>query len=72
MNHDRYDDSYIRGILNTVKNVAVVGASPREKSLGRAIIRNLRNDGFEGALDDSRRRGVVSGWKAGGLPWTQT
>jgi rhodanese-related sulfurtransferase len=30
------------------------------------------SDGFEGALDDSRRRGVISGWKAGGLPWTQT
>jgi rhodanese-related sulfurtransferase len=30
------------------------------------------SDGFEGALDDSRRRGVVSGWKAGGLPWAQT
>ncbi len=30
------------------------------------------SDGFEGALDESRRRGVVSGWKAGGLPWTQT
>ena len=30
------------------------------------------SDGFEGALDDARQRGVVSGWKAGGLPWTQT
>jgi rhodanese-related sulfurtransferase len=30
------------------------------------------SDGFEGALDESRRRGVVSGWKAGGLPWSQT
>ena len=30
------------------------------------------SDGFEGQLDDSRRRGGVSGWKAGGLPWTQT
>jgi rhodanese-related sulfurtransferase len=30
------------------------------------------SDGFEGPLDDSRRRGGVSGWKAGGLPWTQT
>ena len=29
-------------------------------------------DGFEGPLDDSRRRSGVSGWKAGGLPWTQT
>lgn len=30
------------------------------------------SDGFEGALDDGRRRGVVGGWKASGLPWTQT
>ena len=30
------------------------------------------SDGFEGSLGDSRRRGGVSGWKAGGLPWTQT
>jgi rhodanese-related sulfurtransferase len=29
------------------------------------------SDGFEGPLGDSRRRGEVSGWKAGGLPWTQ-
>jgi predicted CoA-binding protein len=27
MNHDSYDDSYIRGILNTVKTIAVVGVS---------------------------------------------
>jgi len=27
MNHDQYDDSYIRGILNTVKTIAMVGAS---------------------------------------------
>jgi uncharacterized protein len=27
MNHDRYDDAYIRGILNAVKTVAVVGVS---------------------------------------------
>lgn len=28
MNHDQYDDNYIRGILNSVKSIAVVGASP--------------------------------------------
>ena len=28
MNHDQYDDNYIRGILNTVKTIAMVGASP--------------------------------------------
>jgi len=27
MNHDRYDDVYIRGILNTVKTIAIVGVS---------------------------------------------
>ncbi|MBI5319903.1 CoA-binding protein [Bradyrhizobium sp.] len=28
MNHDKYDDDYIRSILNTVKSIAMVGASP--------------------------------------------
>ena len=28
MNHDTYDDSYIREILNSVKTIAMVGASP--------------------------------------------
>ena len=27
MQHDRYDDAYIRGILNTVKTIAMVGVS---------------------------------------------
>jgi uncharacterized protein len=27
MNHDRYEDAYIRGILNTVKTIAMVGVS---------------------------------------------
>jgi predicted CoA-binding protein len=30
MNHDSYSDSYIRGILNTVKSIAMVGASEKE------------------------------------------
>ena len=28
MNHDSYPDTYIRGILNSVKTIAMVGASP--------------------------------------------
>ena len=28
MNHDNYDDTYIREILNGVKSIAMVGASP--------------------------------------------
>jgi predicted CoA-binding protein len=30
MNHDNYSDDYIRGILNGVKTIAMVGASPVE------------------------------------------
>ncbi len=30
MNHDAYPDSYIRGILNTVKTIAMVGASKKK------------------------------------------
>jgi rhodanese-related sulfurtransferase len=29
-------------------------------------------DGFEGALDGDRHRGLRSGWKAEGLPWVQS
>jgi uncharacterized protein len=30
MNHDSYSDAYIRGILNTVKTIAMVGISPKD------------------------------------------
>jgi hypothetical protein len=30
VNHDQYSDSYIRGILNTVKTIAMVGISPKD------------------------------------------
>jgi rhodanese-related sulfurtransferase len=29
-------------------------------------------EGFEGPLDDKRRRGAIGGWKAHGLPWAQS
>jgi rhodanese-related sulfurtransferase len=29
-------------------------------------------EGFEGGLDETRRRGALGGWRAGGLPWTQS
>jgi acetyltransferase len=33
------------------RSVALVGASPRDKSLGRAILKNLRDGGWSGPLD---------------------
>jgi rhodanese-related sulfurtransferase len=38
---------------------------------GQARCYNIA-EGFEGPLDDKRKRGSASGWKAGGLPWAQT
>ena len=32
------------------RSIALVGASPREKSVGRAVLRNLRDGGWSGAL----------------------
>ncbi len=29
-------------------------------------------EGFEGGLDAKRRRGAIGGWRARGLPWTQS
>lgn len=46
MNHDRYDDSYIRGILNTVKNIAVVGASPGDNRPSMFVVKYLAERGY--------------------------
>lgn len=37
---------------------------------GYTRCRNV-SSGFEGPLDPSRHRGLLSGWKASGLPWVQ-
>ncbi len=46
MNHDRYDDSYIRGILNSVKSVAVVGASPSDNRPSHFVVKYLAERGY--------------------------
>ncbi|HLW91954.1 MAG TPA: rhodanese-like domain-containing protein [Roseiarcus sp.] len=38
---------------------------------GRQRCYNIES-GFEGPLDDRRRRGALEGWKAHGLPWAQS
>lgn len=47
MTHDHYPDSYIRGILNTVKTVAMVGASPNEVRPSYFVLRYLVDKGFD-------------------------
>jgi uncharacterized protein len=46
MNHDRYDDTYIRGILNTVKTIAVVGVSANISRPSYFVFKYLLERGY--------------------------
>jgi predicted CoA-binding protein len=46
MNHDQYPDSYIRGILNTVKTIAMVGFSPKESRPSFFVFKYLNERGY--------------------------
>jgi predicted CoA-binding protein len=46
MNHDAYSDSYIRGILNTVKTIAMVGFSPKENRPSYFAFKYLLERGY--------------------------
>ncbi len=46
MNHDDYPDSYIRGILNTVKTIAMVGVSPKDNRPSYFAFKYLLERGY--------------------------
>jgi hypothetical protein len=46
MNHDNYPDSYIRGILNTVKTIAMVGISPKDNRPSYFAFKYLLERGY--------------------------
>ena len=46
MNHDTYPDSYIRGILNTVKTIAMVGISPKDNRPSYFAFKYLLERGY--------------------------
>jgi predicted CoA-binding protein len=46
MNHDTYPDPYIRGILNTVKTIAMVGVSPKENRPSYFAFKYLLERGY--------------------------
>jgi uncharacterized protein len=46
MNHDSYPDSYIRGILNTVKTIAIVGVSPKDVRPSYFVFKYLKERGY--------------------------
>lgn len=47
MNHDRYDDAYIREILTGVRTIAVVGASANAARPSYFVTKYLAERGFE-------------------------
>src|SRR3982074_2182911 len=46
MTHDAYPDSYIRGILNTVKSIAMVGISPKDNRPSYFAFKYLLERGY--------------------------
>jgi predicted CoA-binding protein len=46
MTHDGYDDAYIRGILNTVKTIAMVGVSNKESRPSYFAFKYLLERGY--------------------------
>ena len=46
MNHDTYSDTYIRGVLNTVKSIAMVGVSPKDNRPSYFAFKYLLERGY--------------------------
>src|SRR5215831_8159869 len=46
MNHDSYSDTFIRGILNTVKTIAMVGISPKDNRPSYFAFKYLLDRGY--------------------------
>jgi uncharacterized protein len=47
MNHDRYDDNYIRTILRSVRSIAVVGASPNTVRPSYFLFKYMLERGYD-------------------------
>ena len=47
MNHDSYDNAYIAGILNSVKTIAIVGASANDVRPSFFVTKYLIDKGYE-------------------------
>src|SRR5437879_8662215 len=46
MDHDSYPDAYIRGILNTLKTIAMVGISPKDNRPSYFAFKYLLERGY--------------------------
>jgi predicted CoA-binding protein len=46
MDHESYSDEYLRGILESVRTIAVVGASPRHERPSHRVMAYLQRRGY--------------------------
>ncbi len=47
IDHDRYDDSYLRDILEGTRTIAVIGASPKVDRPSNGVLSYLNRAGYE-------------------------
>lgn len=47
MNHDRYDDAYLKDVLTSVRRIAIVGASHKPERPSFGVARTLAAHGYE-------------------------
>lgn len=65
LSHDRYDDAFIRGILDSVKTVAVVGASEGNDKPSMFVVKYLSERGYRVYPVNPGRAGqLVAGMRA--------
>jgi predicted CoA-binding protein len=63
MDHDNYPDSYIRGILNTVKSIAMVGVSPKDNRPSYFAFKYLLERGYRMIPVNPQAGGEILGQK---------
>ena len=65
MSHDNYDDAFIRGILDKVKTVAVVGASQGDDKPSMFVVKYLSERGYRVfPINPGRAGQLVAGVRA--------
>jgi uncharacterized protein len=65
LSHDNYDDAFIRGILDKVKTVAVVGASQGDDKPSMFVVKYLSERGYRVfPINPGRAGQLVAGAKA--------
>src|SRR6202011_2788795 len=62
MNHDSYPDGYLRDILEGVRTIAVVGASPRRERPSHGVMAYLQRHGYRAIpVNPNAAGGMING-----------